>query len=198
MKYFGKAVLPVKSMDSRKVVIYLGTFSKVLFPGLRVGWIAADKVLIGRLAPVQRASTVTGNLLVQAALERFCRKGHYDLHLKRMHRIYRQRMQTALKTIKACMNPRQVLWVEPNGGYTIWFGLKRVAMSEDETMRHIFRKGIMVLPGSHHFYGPSSNVYFRLSIAHLEESQIEKGLRRLAAIIDELHRKQPAEPEVSK
>jgi DNA-binding transcriptional MocR family regulator len=189
MKYFGRAVLPIKSMDSRKVVIYLGTFSKVLFPGLRVGWIAADRALIRRLAPVQRAATVTGNLLVQAALNRFCHKGYYDLHLKRMHRIYRQRMQTALKAIKACMNPRQVLWVEPNGGYTIWFGLKHLVISEEEAMQYIFRKGVMVLPGSHHFYRPSPDVYFRLSIAHLEEQQIEKGLHRLAGIIDELHRK---------
>ena len=189
MKYFGKAVLPIKSMDHRGVVIYLGTFSKILFPGLRIGWIAADKECIDRLVPIQRASIISGNLLDQAALDRFCRLGYYDLHIKRMHRIYRKRMHTALKAMKSTLSPRQIEWTQPAGGYTIWVRLKGLKMSEDKIIGHIFDHGVMTLPGSSHFYGPSDGVYFRLSIAHLDEPDIEEGIRRLGRGVDQLYTK---------
>ena len=189
MKYFGKAVLPIKSMDRHGVVIYLGTFSKILFPGLRIGWIAADKACIDRLLPIQRASILSGNLLDQAALDRFCRLGYYDLHIKRMHRIYRKRMQTALKAMKATLSQIQIEWTQPAGGYTVWIRLKGLDMSEDKIMGHIFDHGVMALPGSTHFYGPSDGVYFRISIAHLDEADIEEGVRRLGMCLDQLYRK---------
>ena len=189
MKYFGKAVLPIKSMDHRGVVIYLGTFSKVLFPGLRIGWIAADKECIDRLLPIQRAMILSGNILDQAALDRFCRLGYYDLHIKRMHRIYRKRMQTALSTMKSSLNHGQIEWTQPAGGYTIWVRLKGLKMSEDEIIEHLIDHGVMVLPGSSHFYGASDGVYFRISIAHLDEPDIEEGIRRLSRGLDQLYRK---------
>jgi len=72
MKYFGKAVLPVKSMDTRGLVIYLGTFSKVVFPGLRVGWIAAERDCIQRLLALSRFTQLSGNQLTQAPSRRLC------------------------------------------------------------------------------------------------------------------------------
>ena len=189
MKYFGKAVLPIKSMDHLGVVIYIGTFSKILFPGLRIGWIAADKVCIDRLVPIQRASILSGNLLDQAALDRFCRLGYYDLHIKRMHRIYRKRMQTALKAIKSTLSQKQIEWTQPAGGYTIWVRLKGIRMSEAEIIYHILDHGVMTLPGSSHFYGPSNGIYLRLSIAHLDEPDIEEGIRRLGSCFDQLYKR---------
>ena len=100
MKYFGKVPLSIKSMDTQQIVIYLGTFSKVLFPGIRVGWIAADRECIRRLIAIKKYSDLASNLLVQAALHEFCGTGYYELHLKRIHRIYRKRLQTTLKALR--------------------------------------------------------------------------------------------------
>jgi GntR family transcriptional regulator/MocR family aminotransferase len=187
MKYFGKAVLPIKSMDQRGVVVYLGTFSKILFPGLRIGWIAADPGCIERLAPIQKALILSGNLLDQAALYRFCRLGEYDLHVNRMHRIYRRRMQTALKALKATFgSDRRIRWTEPCGGYTIWLRLEGLSQSEPEVLGVLRRHGVMLLPGSFHFHGAAQGVYFRLSIAHLDEATITEGIRRLALGLDAL------------
>ncbi|HDI60296.1 MAG TPA: PLP-dependent aminotransferase family protein [Desulfobacteraceae bacterium] len=189
MKYFGKTVLPVKSMDHHGVVIYLGTFSKILFPGLRIGWIAADRRCIDRLASIQRTLILSGNLLDQAALHRFCRTGHYDLHVNRMHRIYRRRMQTAIKALRAAFTDGPVHWTEPAGGYTIWLRLHDVAAAEDEIVQRLLEHGVMALPGSFHFHGAADGTYFRLSIAHLDEAAITEGIRRLAAGIEDLYRR---------
>ncbi len=190
MKYFGKAVLPIKSMDHKGIVVYLGTFSKILFPGLRIGWIAADRGCIERLAPIQRALILSGNLLDQAALHRFCRMGYYDLHINRMHRIYRKRMQTALKALRATLAAdHRISWAEPCGGYTVWLCLNDPDQSDERVAAALRDHGVMVLPGSYHFHGSSKGIYFRLSIAHLEEAAIVEGIRRLALGLDALRRK---------
>jgi DNA-binding transcriptional MocR family regulator len=187
LKYFGKAVLPIKSMDHGGVVIYIGTFSKILFPGLRIGWIAADKKLIASLSPVQRASIISGNLLDQAAVYQFCRMGHYDLHLKRMHLTYRNRMQKAMQAMQTHLDPGQVHWTQPAGGYTIWLMLKNLNQPENRVMETLIHQGVALLPGSTHFHGSWGGLFFRLSIAHLDEHTIEEGIKRLAAGLAELY-----------
>ncbi|MBW1722737.1 MAG: PLP-dependent aminotransferase family protein [Deltaproteobacteria bacterium] len=187
MKYFGKTVLPIKSMDHRGVVIYLGTFSKVLFPGLRIGWVAADRGCIERLAAIQQAQILSGNLLGQAALTRFCRSGRYDMHIKRMHRIYRKRMQVALKAMKEAYLPNQVLWTRPAGGYTLWIELNGLDMEDETLFRFMADRGILISPGSHHFCNPPDRLGFRISIAHLEETDIQEGISRLGMALWDLY-----------
>ena len=63
-------------------------------------------------------------------------------------------------------------------------------MSEDKIMGHIIDHGVMTLPGSSHFYGPSDGVYFRLSIAHLDEPDIKEGIRRLGISFDQLYKRE--------
>ncbi|PKN34965.1 MAG: hypothetical protein CVU61_06300 [Deltaproteobacteria bacterium HGW-Deltaproteobacteria-19] len=186
LKYFGKAVLPVKSMDRRGGVIYVGTFSKCLFPGLRIGWIAADGACIERLAPIQRALVISGNALDQAAVHRFCRAGYYDLHIKRVHRVYRKRMRTALDAMKSCLNPNQVRWTQPAGGYTIWLQLLSGRWDEDDAVDRLFRHGVAVTPGRPHFPGPSGAAHLRVSIAHTDEASIREGIRRMGAALSEI------------
>lgn len=189
MKYFGRVVPPIKSMDRFGVVIYLGTFSKVLFPGLRIGWIAADKDCIRRLEPIQRALILSGNLVDQAALDRFCRQGFYDLHLKRIHRVYRKRMKAATAALAAHLDPEHIRWLEPSGGYTIWLELRNPAFSESELAAHLLEHGVMVLPGRSHFINPPSGLHFRLSIAHLDEPAIEEGIKRLGRGLNDIFHK---------
>ena len=186
LKYFGKAVLPIKSMDRKGVVLYLGTFSKVLFPGLRIGWIAAEAACIRRLAAIQRAVILSGNLLDQAALARFCQQGHYDLHVKRMHRVYRRRMRVALGALATHVDSRRAGWTEPAGGYTIWLRLAGDAAGEAALADALLDRGVAVLPGASHFHGSPAGIHLRLSIAHLDEAAIETGIRRLGCALRDL------------
>jgi DNA-binding transcriptional MocR family regulator len=134
------------------------------------------------------ALILSGNLLDQAALHRFCRMGDYDLHVSRMHRIYRRRMQTVLKALRATFTDGRIHWTEPAGGYTVWVRLQATAADEDRIVDRLLDHGVMVLPGSFHFHGPADGTYFRLSIAQLDEAAITEGIRRLAAGIEALYR----------
>lgn len=178
MKYFGKAVLPIKSIDTRGVVIYVGTFSKVVFPGLRVGWIAAPRECVDRIVAIQRASCLAGNTLAQAVVARFCRSGLYDAHLRRVHKVYRKRMQAMLKGLAEYM-PRPVEWTKPAGGYTLWLRVTGTRMDEETLYRRLLQAGVKVSPGSAFFQTPLVEASFRLSIACVTEDEIVEGCRRL-------------------
>jgi DNA-binding transcriptional MocR family regulator len=182
MKYFGKAVLPIKSMDSGGTVIYIGTFSKVVFPGLRIGWIAAPRICIEHLAALQRISSLAGNTVSQAAVERFCSEGLYEAHLRRLHKVYRRRMQGVLQGLRDHM-PAGVEWTQPAGGYTLWLRLPGSPLGEDEVHDRLLRDGVKLTPGSLFFpadsAASSSKPHFRLSVSCVDETEILEGCRRI-------------------
>ncbi len=135
MKYFGRVPLPIKSMDNKGMVIYLGTFSKVFAPGLRIGWIAAERDLIVRLAAVKEFSDLSSNSLIQSALFEFCQQGFYDRHIKRMHWEYKKRMQVLITNLRKNFTAfRKASWNEPSGGYLTWIHLKDTNMEVEELM----------------------------------------------------------------
>ncbi|MBN2519139.1 MAG: PLP-dependent aminotransferase family protein [Bacteroidales bacterium] len=186
MKYFGKNILPIKSMDWNDIVLYIGTFSKVLFPGLRLGWIAASKECIERLCALKRIGDLPGNTLNQAALYLFYRSGYYNMHIKRLHRIYRKRMNTALKAAREYFPSEKFKYTKPNGGYTFWVESLNKKINEDELINHIENYGVKVTPGRIFFPAGNNNSSFRISIAHLDEKQIEEGIIRIGKALKSL------------
>ncbi len=178
LKYFHKAVLPIKSMDTKGIVLYVGTFSKVVFPGLRVGWVAAPREVVLRLSHLQHATCLSGNTLAQIIAGLFCAGGRFETYLRRIHRVYRRRMQIMLQGLDLYMPPG-VVWTKPSGGYTVWLTLPQKSLSEQDVMRRMSSFGVKVAPGSRFYARPRSVVQFRLSIACVDEKQIITGCRRL-------------------
>lgn len=187
MKYYGKVSLPIKSMDKHQVVIYLGSFSKVLFPGIRLGWLAADREFIRRIVPLKKYSDLASNFLIQAACYEFCRQGFYEMHIKRMHRIYRKRMQVALKALTECLPFKYVSWNEPLGGYLIWLKLEKLKISEPELHAIFQQHGVAVAPGSAFFDKQNDHLNIRICISELAENEISEGIRRLGIASGKLY-----------
>jgi DNA-binding transcriptional MocR family regulator len=186
MKYFGKVSLPIKSMDTHGVVIYLGTFSKILMPGLRVGWVAADRACIDHLVAVRRFADLSPTVVLHAAVAEFCEQGLYDLHVRRLHRMYRKRMHVALSAMREHLPRDLATWTEPSGGYLIWVELARCALPASRAYDRIANSGVVVSPGPYYFVEPPARPCFRLSIATVDESRIEEGIARLGRAIREI------------
>ncbi len=184
MKYFGKAVLPIKSMDRHSIVLYVGTFSKVLFPGIRIGWIAADPNAIKQLSILHKFSHLSGAVSEQAALNLYCRRGFYENHIKKMHRTYRSRMHVALQKMEALLPFSHVTWSRPSGGYTLWLHMSTGGLSEEELLYKISSYGVLVAPGRFHYTNTHSGVDFRISIGAVNEQEITEGIRRLSEALD--------------
>ena len=184
MKYYGKVDLPIKSIDHDNLVIYIGTFSKALFPGLRIGWITADQDCIRRLLAIKRFSDLGSGNFVQAVLHTFCQMGYYELHLRRLHRIYRKRMDTALRAMGQSM-PAGVSWTRPLGGYTLWIQIPR-KVTEDEFRDSVYPFGVLASHGSYYFLQRGLSGYMRISIASLNEEEIQLGISRLGQALQSL------------
>jgi GntR family transcriptional regulator/MocR family aminotransferase len=184
MKYFGRLPMPIKSIDAMNSVIYVGTFSKILFPGVRIGWITADRSCIERLAAIKRCTDLRCGNLVQTALALFCREGYYDLHIKRLHRIFRKKMEAALASMDKDF-PKSTSWLRPSGGYTIWVKMPR-KMSAGELTEFLRPYRVTVSPGELYYPRSSSSEYFRLSISRVGEDRIREGIARLGKALQKL------------
>jgi len=189
MKYYGKVPLPIKSMDRLHLVVYVGTFSKVLFPGIRIGWIAAEKESIQRLVSIKKFSDLSTSSLMQAALYEFCQQGYYNRHIKRMHREYRKRMHTAIMALREHLSGfEKVSWNEPVGGYLIWLQLWDTQQDEAGLKQIFLQNGVFLAPGSYFFPGSFPHPHFRISISTLNEKEIKEGISRLGRAISQIYR----------
>ncbi len=186
MKYFGKSILPIKSMDKNHIVMYLGTFSKVIFPGIRIGWIAAHEKCIEKLCALQIACNLSGNASNQAAMTHFCQSGQYDLHLRRIHREFRKRMNLTLQCVRKYFPNEGIQYTRPFGGYTLWINVNIPNLSEDQLIHTIKEQGVVVAPGSFFYYSKPDQCSFRISIAQRNELEIEKGMQKIGDILKQL------------
>ena len=178
-------ILPIKSMDKNGIVLYVGTFSKVLFPGIRTGWINGDGYMIKKLAALQYMSSVSGNQIMQAALNRFCRLGYYDLHLKRIHTLFRKRMERTMLIINQNFPQTAAQFTCPAGGFYIWFRFSKYFTDEVFLINRLKEKGILITGGSI-FSTRKTGVNLRMSIAHTADKKLEEGLIIFCRVIQEL------------
>ncbi len=184
MKYSGPVPLPIKSIDEHNLVIYVGTFSKILCPGIRVGWITADRECISRLCAIKRISDLRCSNLTQSVVYHFCKSGYYDLHIKRLHRVFRRRMEVAQKTMEEHF-PKKASWTRPQGGYLIWIKIPR-KLTGKQLYEFMLQHGIIVSPGSYYFTDQEESGYFRVSISRIGETEIREGFAALGRVLKKL------------
>lgn len=183
MKYFGKTPQPIKAMDKHGLVIYIGSFSKILFPGIRIGWVVADKNLINMLGSLKQATSLQSNALDHAAINLFCRKGFYQQHIKRSHALYKKRMQVAIKEAKKAFPSDLFNITTPNGGYLLFVSAKNKTINEQALIEAIRNKGVLVSSGSKYFAQGSDYAHFRISIAKPEVNEIIDGFEKIEQAI---------------
>jgi GntR family transcriptional regulator/MocR family aminotransferase len=177
---------PLKALDRAGLVAYIGTFSKILFPGLRLGWIVAAPELVERLEMAKDLADIHTSPLIQAAVYHFCRQRLLDRHQARVLREYTRRRNALLAALARRM-PSEVSWTESQGGFsllvTLPSGLDAVALLD-----HAVARGIVFTPGNAFFADGGGERTLRLSFSALPAAQIDEGVKRLAETIREAQR----------
>jgi DNA-binding transcriptional MocR family regulator len=184
MSYFGGVVLPLKSMDRNGSVLSLGTFSKVLFPGLRIGWIAADRCRIEKLRAIRKLNDDGGNTMMQAAMNELCLSGSYQKHLELMNKVYSRRMRAVLDALSTHIPPEKATWTRPTGGYLVWLTLASTKMNEAELRSRLHAQGVDAEPGSRCFAKATARLHLRLSTSAHPEDVLREGIRRLGKALE--------------
>ena len=182
LRFDGAALPPIKALDVGGTVLYLGTFSKGLFPGLRLGWIVAPPEIVGILGRAKMFTDYHTSQLLQAAILEFCERGHYEDHLKNLARVNRKKSRLLMKAMTEYF-PEGVSWTEPEGGYAFWITLPRHVSSE-VLLTEGARAGVLFSPGSQFFTGGEGKQYLRLSISRVPSERIDEGVQRLGKLIE--------------
>jgi DNA-binding transcriptional MocR family regulator len=126
-------------------------------------------------------------MILQAAMHQFCKLGYYDRHISLMHRVFRKRMQASLAALHQHILPQWAEWTEPSGGYLIWLKLKSFPAEAPDWNNLFDAHGVSASYGTDFFFSEGSDAYFRLSIATLNEEEIEEGIRRLSKLLQHVH-----------
>jgi 2-aminoadipate transaminase len=182
-----KAISSLKAMDRDGIVIQIDSFSKVAFPGLRVGWCIAPERVIERLRVLKQASDLHTDQLAQATLAEFMTRGLFNRHLRRMIAVYARRLDVLEKCLERHF-PGGTSWSRPNGGLSVWVTLP-AGLDAGEMFYYAQQRGVLFVPGRYfYFQNPLPNT-LRLGFAGLDEKQIVRGTLTLGQVLLEELRK---------
>lgn len=178
VRFEGAPIAPMKAMDPEDCVIHLGTFSKLLAPGLRVGWAAGAPALLARMAQLK---TDAGSCpLTQRVIFDFCAAGRLNAHIARVqdtYRAHRDRMVTAFRR-----EMPDITFNVPHGGYYLWLTLAPDA-DGDELVKRAGDAGVTLIAGSKFFARAGAEHpknLARVAFSHASIDEINEGVRRMA------------------
>jgi 2-aminoadipate transaminase len=177
----GGHVPSLKQLDRSNVVIQIDSFSKIAFPGMRVGWIVAPSNVIDRLRRVKQATDLHTGQLSQAILAEYMRRGRLGRHLERTRKAYSRRL-AALEQALTHHMPAGTKWTRPEGGMCVWVELPP-GFDSNELLIHARERGVEFSPGRYfYFQNPQPNA-LRLGFAGLNEREIGRGIAILADVL---------------
>ena len=172
---------PLKALDRDGVVIYIGTFSKILFPGLRLGWLVAPAALAERLQAAKQLADLHTSALIQAAVHRFCERRLLDRHVARVAGEYARRRAVLLAALRRRM-PDDVAWTEPQGGFSLLLTLP-AGLEATALLPRAIERGVAFTPGTAFWVDGAGGRTLRLSFSSVTAARIEEGVKRLAEVI---------------
>ena len=185
LHYDGTPEPPIKALEDRWV-FYMGSFSKVLAPSVRAGWMVVPRELVPRLSALKHGTDLDISTFSQTVVASYLETGALPTHISRLRGEYRSRRDAMLGALHASM-PRGVTWNRPEGGMFIWLELPRHLDSAVLLRTAIETEGVAYSPGESFAVGGHRKVShcLRLAFANLPPAQIEDGVERLARIVRE-------------
>ncbi|MCH4890750.1 PLP-dependent aminotransferase family protein [Acidaminobacter sp. JC074] len=184
--YSKQKSLSLKSLDVHDRVIYIKSFSKILMPGLRLGFMIVPDTLNQTVLNAKQATDISTSGLIQKAFDVYLRNGQWEKQLSNMKKIYQRKFDKMVEALNAYL-PRSVHYYVPKGGILFWLELPKGKDSRDffEKVKH---KEVAFVPGDMFYYTDRKSNAIRLSIAAVAEEDIELGVKKLSqALVDYLN-----------
>jgi DNA-binding transcriptional MocR family regulator len=192
LRYHGEALPSLKQLDDGGHTILLRSFSKIAFPGLRVGWVIGPRAPLARLVQSKQLCDLHTDQFSQALLLRFAESGRLAAHRARMLEAGAERLRAVLGACARYM-PEGTRWTRPQGGMNLWVRLP-APLDAGELLPRAQRENVAYLPGRYFAVSKSEPGALRLSFAGLAPDEIEKGIAILGGIFtSELERTRSAE-----
>ena len=175
IRFAGEPVPPIQALDRAGCVIGLGTFAKLVAPGLRLGWVVANREVVERMAAMKADGGTCP--FTQRILIEYCRAGRFDADIRERVMTYRAHRDVMAQAVREHL-PRASFDL-PQGGYYLWLRLPE-GVDGDALARRAEALGVQILPASQFHATPGPRNYVRLAYSYASPSEIVEGVRRLA------------------
>jgi 2-aminoadipate transaminase len=181
LRFSGKSVRPMKSMDKNNRVLYTHTFSKTLAPGFRLGYVIADDERIKKISIAKQAADICTNVFVQYIAYEYVKRGMIDKQLKKIKRMYRKKRDIMLKSLEKYF-PEGCEWTRPEGGMFIWVTLPS-KIDTRELFVHAVKENVLFVHGSVFRVDGKGHNTMRLNFTNTDNRKIEEGVKRLGNLV---------------
>lgn len=181
LRYDGESLPPLFSLDAENVV-YLSTFSKILSPGLRLGWMIASPDIIHRLVQAKQGTDLHTSTLIQMVTTEVAGGEFLDKQVQLIRSVYRERRNVMLSAMKQYF-PAGIQWTSPQGGLFLWVTLPP-SLDSEEVLREALKEKVAFVPGALFFADGSGANTMRLNFSYSKPATIEEGIRRLGQVLN--------------
>jgi 2-aminoadipate transaminase len=184
LRFGGEPLPPLYQLDGGDFVIYLGTFSKILSPGIRLGWMVAPPPVMEKVVLGKQASDLCTSTLTQYFVREYFSEGRWREYVASLVEIYRRRRDVMVESLRKHF-PAQATWTEPEGGLFIWATLPDYIDTGD-LLAKALREDVAFVPGQAAYVeeGRGRNS-MRLNFSGVTEDEIREGIRRIGKVIEE-------------
>jgi 2-aminoadipate transaminase len=183
LRYEGDPNATLYSLDGGVYVMYLGTFSKILSPGIRLGWVAAPPPVLEKINLGKQGADLCTSTLSQLMVQAYFEQGRWRDYVQSLTEVYRSRRDTMLDAL-ADHFPPQAEWTRPGGGLFIWATLPDFIDTTDLLARAL-RDNVAFVPGEAAFLDGRGRSSMRLNFSGCGEEDIREGVRRIGEVIKE-------------
>ena len=181
LRFEGEYMPALKSLDTKGLVIYLGTFSKILAPGYRLGWVCADGEILQKYNFLAQAASLQASTEAQLVVSKFIDMFDLDEHVATIKECYRKRRDVMMATMEREFPP-EAKFTHPNGGLFTWVELPEY-INTNEMAKQCLARNVAYVPGDGFFPDAGHNNCIRLNYSCMPEEKIEKGMTILGEVI---------------
>lgn len=175
--YTGEYHKALASYDTKGQVLFMGSLSKTLSPGLRIGWVAAQQTIITQLSLVKECADIHSSLPDHAIAAGFMNIYSYDDHVSSMNKVYKERRDTLVKGLQNKLP--DFTFTVPEGGFFLWLVLP-AGLNEYEFFQYAIKAGVLAIPGTPFFVKPQKQGFVRLNFTGLKPDELTEAVSRLA------------------
>ena len=184
LRFSGEPLPPLYQLDGGDFVIYVGTFSKILSPGIRLGWAVAPPPVMEKIVLGKQASDLCSSTLTQHFVREYFGEGRWREYIADLVEIYRARRDTMVEALREHF-PAEATWTEPEGGLFIWATLPEYIDTGD-LLAKALREDVAFVPGQAAYVDESrGRSSMRLNFSGVSEEEIREGVRRIGKTIAE-------------
>jgi 2-aminoadipate transaminase len=183
LRYEGQPLPPLYQLDGGDFVIYVGTFSKILSPGIRLGWAVAPPPVMEKIVLGKQAADLCTSTLTQYFVREYFGEGRWQQYIGELVGIYRDRRDTMLAALREHF-PAEASWTEPQGGLFIWATLPEYIDTGD-LLAKALRADVAFVPGQAAYIDERGRSSMRLNFSGVGEDEIREGIRRIGKVIAE-------------